>query len=47
MLEENTIVFYCGHKVAINIAYNVVQDYWTKYIKIYWHFIKEKKSVAF
>ena len=32
----------CDDQVAINISYNLVHHYRTKYVEIYRHFIKEK-----
>lgn len=40
--SKGPMKLFCDNKVVISIAYNLVQHYCTKYVKIDRHFIKEK-----
>lgn len=42
ILKTKPLSLYCNNKVAINIAYNLVQHDRTKYVEIERHFIKGK-----
>jgi hypothetical protein len=44
--SKDLMRLYCNNKVAINIAYNLVQHDLTKHIEIDWHFIKKKLRVG-